>query len=209
MSNEKKKNTAKKAKMPRKSWRSGRGALWMIAGLLLVSGGLRLGSGTGAAIAREVADMTAGKADAQTDALLCQSDDDLSALLQALQARESLLSQREGAMNDQIKALEIARVEFEENMEALSEAEAKLNATLALADNAAEGDLARLTAVYENMKAKEAALLFEEMAPEFAAGFLGRMRPDVAAAVMAGLTPSTGYSISVILAGRNANVPKE
>ena len=46
------------------------------------------------------------------------------------------------------------------------------------------------------------------MEPDFAAGFLGRMRPDAAAAVMAGLTPETAYSISVILAGRNATAPK-
>ncbi|MFT6451062.1 MAG: flagellar motility protein MotE (MotC chaperone) [Halocynthiibacter sp.] len=207
---DKQKPKAGKSKMPRKSWRNGRGVLWLIAGLLLVSGVLRLGSGTGAAIAREVADMKAGKVEAaHTEALLCQSDDDLNALLQALQARESQIKQREGAMSDQLKALEIARAEFEENIAVLIEAEAKLNATLALADNAAEGDLARLTAVYENMKPKDAALLFEEMAPDFAAGFLGRMRPDAAAAVMAGLEPSTGYSISVILAGRNAAVPKE
>lgn len=206
----KKKAAAAKKKMPRLSWRRGRGTLWLIAGLLLVSGGLRLGSGTGAAIAREVADMSSGKAEIeQNDAYLCQSDDDLSALLKALQARESQVKQREGAMIDQLKALDVARTEFEENMAALIEAEAKLHATLALADNAAEGDLARLTAVYENMKAKDAALLFEEMAPDFAAGFLGRMRPDAAAAVLAGLTPSTGYSISIILAGRNAAVPKQ
>ena len=62
--------------------------------------------------------------------------------------------------------------------------------------------------IHENMKPKDAAALFEEMAPEFAAGFLGRMRPDAAGAVMAGLDPKTAYTISVLLAGRNADVPK-
>ncbi len=46
------------------------------------------------------------------------------------------------------------------------------------------------------------------MAPEFAAGFLGRMRPDAAAAVLAGLKPDKAYSISVMIAGRNATAPK-
>ena len=50
---------------------------------------------------------------------------------------------------------------------------------------------------------------FEEMTPEFAAGFMARMRPDTAAAVMAGLEPATAYSISVVIAGRNARVPTE
>ena len=80
---------------------------------------------------------------------------------------------------------------------------------MAYADTAAEGDLARLTAVYENMKPKDAAALFEEMDPDFAAGFLGRMRADSAAGIMAGLSPPVAYSVSVLLAGRNANVPKK
>ena len=88
-------------------------------------------------------------------------------------------------------------------------AEAKLASTLALADNAAENDLARMTSVYENMKPKEAAALFEEMSPDFAAGFLGRMRPDAAAAIMAGLSAPTAYTVSVVLAGRNASAPTE
>ncbi|KIN65935.1 hypothetical protein Z945_982 [Sulfitobacter noctilucae] len=90
----------------------------------------------------------------------------------------------------------------------LEEAEANLRRTLSLTDGAAEDDLARLTAVYENMKPKDAAALFATMEPDFAAGFLGRMRPDYAAAVMTGLPPDVAYSISVILAGRNANAPK-
>ena len=48
----------------------------------------------------------------------------------------------------------------------------------------------------------------EEMEPSFAAGFLARMRSDVAAGIMAGLKPETAYTISVILAGRNAKAPK-
>jgi flagellar motility protein MotE (MotC chaperone) len=47
------------------------------------------------------------------------------------------------------------------------------------------------------------------MDPVFAAGFLGRMRSDAAAAILAGLPPELAYSISVVLAGRNASVPTE
>ena len=55
----------------------------------------------------------------------------------------------------------------------------------------------------------EAAALFEEMDPRFAAGFLGRMPAPAAAAIMAGLSPKTAYSFSVLLAGRNANAPRD
>jgi len=46
------------------------------------------------------------------------------------------------------------------------------------------------------------------MAPDFAAGFLSRMQPAAAAAIMAGMTPEQAYSISVLIAGRNAMAPK-
>ena len=105
--------------------------------------------------------------------------------------------------------MDIAEEEIARQMKALEEAEASLKSTLSIADDAAESDVARLTAVYEQMKPEEAAALFSEMDPQFAAGFLGRMRPDAAAAVMAGLDPADAYSISVILAGRNARAPRQ
>ena len=89
------------------------------------------------------------------------------------------------------------------------EAETELEATLALADGAAESDLAKLTRMYEVMKPKEAAALFTEMDPIFAAGFLGRMQPERAAAVLAGMEPKAAYTLSLILAGRNGAVPTE
>lgn len=188
--------------------RTGRGALWIIAGLLLTSAGIRLATGTGTALAREMEELVAEKPMA-AEALECTPTDKVATVLRALNARQFDLDAREGALADRISALNLAEQEIQKNLTALQSAEEKLADTLSLADEAAESDLARLTAVYENMKPKEAASLFEEMSPDFAAGFLGRMRPDAAAAVMAGLSPPAAYTISVILAGRNANVPTE
>ncbi|MCP3970152.1 MAG: hypothetical protein GY717_07515 [Rhodobacteraceae bacterium] len=190
---------------------TGGGVLWLIALLLLASGGVRLAASTGPALAREVGHLMAGT-EAEDDhetPLNCAPQGDIGTVLQALQARERELDRREAALADRIAALSLAEQEIARNLAALETAEQELASTLAIADTAAEDDLARLTAVYENMKPKEAAALFEEMAPEFAAGFLGRMRADAAAAVMAGLEAPTAYSISVILAGRNANVPTD
>ncbi len=193
----------------KRSTRAGRGALWLIAGLLLASGIMRFASGAGPAIAREVEQMV-NPAPVEVDAgVTCEPPEDVATVLDALAEQRAKLDAREKAIADRVATLNLAEQEIRENLAALKAAEEELKATLALADQAAEGDLARLTAVYENMKPKEAAALFEEMAPEFAAGFLGRMRPDAAAAVLAGLSPDTAYTISVVLAGRNANAPTE
>ena len=115
---------------------------------------------------------------------------------------------REQQIAERLKALDLADRDVSEKLIRLAEVEERLRGTLALADSASEDDITQLVSVYEAMKPKDAALLFEEMIPEFAAGFLGRMRPEAAAGILAGLTPQTAYSLSVILAGRNASVPK-
>lgn len=198
----------------KKGWKPRRGALWIIALMLLASGGLRIATGTGVAVAREVEamlDEAQGNGEPPVDmaAEACGPEGKVDEVLKALGERSEALDKREAALADRIAALNLAEQEIEKNLVALQKAEEELSSTLALADSAAEDDLARLTAVYENMKPKEASALFEEMAPEFAAGFLGRMRPDAAATIMAGLSAPTAYTISVLLAGRNANVPTQ
>ncbi|WP_370455413.1 MotE family protein [Tateyamaria sp. syn59] len=133
---------------------------------------------------------------------------DIQPLLDAIQAREAKVTKRENAIAARSKALDVAQTEVERRLVALEAAERQLRDTLAIAQTAAEDDLARLTTVYENMKPKEASALFEAMEPAFAAGFLGRMDPTVAAKILAGLDPQVAYSISAIVAGRNAQAPK-
>lgn len=189
----------------RRKRRGARGVLWIIALCLAMSGLIRLAAGSGPAIAGELA----ARARAREDAADCKGDDEISRVLALLRDREGALDEREAALATRLQALAVAEDQIAGNMAALKQAEDSLSATMALASTAAEDDLARLTAVYENMKPKEAAPVFAAMDPKFAAGFLGRMRADAAAAIMAGLTPEDAYAISVLLAGRNAEAPTE
>ena len=188
---------------------TGRGAVGIIAAMLLISALLRLvpGIGTALAEASETGDAAAAAAKDDTK-ITSDGRDRKDALLATLLDRERKLEENEQRMELRRKALAVADAEIEKRLQALAQAEENLRQTLALADGAAEKDLARLTAVYENMKSKDAAALFEAMDPGFAAGFLARMRPEAAAGIMAGLSPDAAYSISAILAGRNAGVPK-
>lgn len=194
---------------PKMRRRSGRYALILIAGFFLASGLLRLGSGTGSAIAREVEALRQTQDEEALEPQACETGEGISELLAAIKEREARVKKQEASLEGRMKALSVAEAIMKRNLAALIEAEENLKATMALADTASEDDLTRLTSVYENMKAKDAVPLFEEMDPQFSAGFLGRMRPDAAAKIFAGLTPAKAYSISVILAGRNAEVPTE
>ncbi len=192
--------------MKRKT-KPGKGSVLLIAALLISSAGLRVWSGADQARAKESA-LLATTIAADTVSPTPVSSQELTPLLRAFQEREARIVQQERQIALRLKGLEVADAQIEKRIKHLQDAERALRETLQLADGAAEKDILRLTAVYENMKPKTAAAVFEQMEPAFAAGFLGRMRPDAAAGIMAGLSPQIAYTISVILAGRNANVPK-
>lgn len=192
----------------RKRRRSGRGVLWVIMAMFAVSGALRLGGETGWAIAN-VSDTFVEHSTVGAPLPACETEDDIATALTLLRSREEKVNDREAALSDRMQALAVAEKQIADRMAELKQAEETLRSTMATASTAAEDDLARLTSVYENMKAKEAVPLFSEMDPQFAAGFLGRMRADAAAAILSGLDPQKAYTISVLLAGRNANAPTE
>lgn len=207
-----------KASRKKRFQKAGRGSVFVISALLMSSALLRLTSGVAMAedskvTAKPLPEMVQQESELATSASPATQTTkpdrvEVAGLLEALQEREARVKEREKQIALRAKALSVADEEIIARLRALEEAEVALRATLSLADGAAENDLARLTSVYESMKPKDAAALFETMEPDFAAGFLGRMRPDIAAAVMTGLSPDVAYSISVILAGRNAKVPK-
>ncbi len=186
----------------RKPARRFRGTLTVLAALMLASGLVRLGIGVSEAL-------TAPSEPPVPMDVADSAPPDIGPLLAALRAREARLEGQETALASRFQALALAEQELDRQIGALEEAEARLAATLALADQASERDIARLTAVYEAMKPADAAALFEEMDPRFAAGFVARMRPESAAALMSGLPPGLAYSVSVILAGRHAGVPTQ
>ncbi|MEM7596262.1 MAG: hypothetical protein AAF382_01115 [Pseudomonadota bacterium] len=207
----------------RRTKRAGRSVLGVIAGLLIASALVRLGVGAEQAVARAVDGVQPDLAqsgedrDGRVPTMAAMAEDfptemsnaEVSDMLAAFQAREARLAAREAALDERLAALKVADQQISEKLARLEAAEAQLRDTIALAETASKDDLDRLTQVYENMKPKQAAALFEEMDPNFAAGFLARMRAESAAEIMAGLSPESAHLFSVVLAGRNANVPQE
>lgn len=179
---------------------------------LLVIGACFLGSGlfrvwdAGQAIAAEVAATATNDA---MDLSQCPPPMEPASMLAAFRERETQLNSMELQLANREQVLRVAKIKIEEQIAELVGAEARLSETLAQVDGAAEGDISRITAVYENMKPAKAAELFQAMDIEFASNFLIRMNPDAAAAILSSLEPETAYSISVMMATRNAGVPKQ
>lgn len=188
--------------MTRRRKHAGRGSLVVLSLLLLASAALRLGADVGQALA--ASEESSGQ---PSPPLSCPVPP--LALAQTLAEREEKLRIRAQAIEERMAALDLVDAAISQRLEALQKAEEALRSTIAMADGAAEADLARLTEMYQSMKPKEAAALFARMEPQFAAGFLGRMRPEAAAAVLSGMEPDAAFAMTTLLATRNAAAPRE
>jgi flagellar motility protein MotE (MotC chaperone) len=134
-------------------------------------------------------------ADGACDPQLLRAIDERSRQLDAwsseLAARARMLEAIEARANEQVQALRAARTSLE--------------GTLERVDREAEAEIARLVKIYENMKPKEAARIFEAMPAEIAAGFVRRMAEQKSALVMGNLDARHAYAITLALA--NSHVP--
>jgi flagellar motility protein MotE (MotC chaperone) len=194
---------------PRRIWQ--RFGLFGVIALFLLSGLFRLGAIGFASASVSTEDDTAPHSEPDTPAPgpegQCVASDALDRALSRVEGRAEQLDAREEALANRARALAEIEASVAAQLTALEATEERLESLLALSDTAAESDLARLTQVYETMDAADAAALFSQMDPGFAAGFLGRMQADAAAGVMAELEPAVAYSISVLIATRNASAP--
>jgi flagellar motility protein MotE (MotC chaperone) len=180
--------------------------------LFLAAAGLRLANGVTAALAQDPAPpdpVPAAHAPsvpppAPGPAIAATAD-----LAVEIRRRELAVAEREAALEERAGLVAAAQLRLEAQIATLEETEQTLAATMALADRAAEDDIARLVTVFEAMDPEESAAVFAEMAPDFAAGFLGRLRPETAAAVLSNLEPRLAYGLSALIAGRNALVPRD
>ena len=184
------------------------GALKVLIICFIASGVLRLGV-LGPALALQLTNVDDTVGDpTQTIAANCPAPPNPDALLLAIREREQQLDQRERTIEERLTVLSVATEEFERQQASLVEAEKKLAATLAIADSAAENDIRQITAVYENMKPKDAAEVFDTMDQKFAAGFLIRMNPQAAANILAAMEADNAYGVSLLMANRNIEAPR-
>ena len=182
------------------------GPIHLVITCLVVSAGLRIGSdGMAFAETGNAANMEMPSLDAEY--AQCEPEEDVDQLILIVKEREMQLDERSAEIANRQLALESLEDRIKVQISALETAEQNLAETLAIADGAAETDLNRLTIVYEAMKPQNAARVFENMDLTFAAGFLSRMEPQSAAAVLSEMPPELAYSVSVVMAGRNARAP--
>ncbi|MEO0961804.1 MAG: hypothetical protein AAFY01_05210 [Pseudomonadota bacterium] len=128
-----------------------------------------------------------------------QSDDVLEALAQrrkALDARENEVAMRE-------KLLAAAETRIDDKIVELKELKVKIDEVFKTEESKGDAKFKSLVKVYENMKPKDAAAVFEQLDMTVLLELLDRMNERKLAAVLAAMDPARAQAVTVALATEN------
>lgn len=124
------------------------------------------------------------------------------ALLQRLAKRREALAERERELDLRESLLKAAEQRVDEKIARLSELETQIEALLRQHDTQEEQRLASLVKVYEAMKPKDAARIFDQLDLDILLSVAERMRAAKMAAVMAEMDAARAKTLTVELATR-------
>lgn len=137
--------------------------------------------------------MTFSKAEIELLANLAQRREQLEQRSREIDLRESLLAAAEKRIDDRLAELK--------------KLEASIKQIVQQYDKQEEQNLQGLVKVYENMKPKDAARIFEKLEPNILLGVVERMKEAKLATVLAEMSPATAQDLTVRLATRKQIPP--
>ena len=121
-------------------------------------------------------------------------------VLQSLAERREQIDARERELKTREKLLEAAEKKVDARITELKVIEANIEKMLEIRDEKEEEQIRSLVKVYENMKAKDAARIFESLDEDILIAVMGRMREAKMADIMAKMKPSAAQMLTVRLA---------
>lgn len=128
---------------------------------------------------------------------------EVTTLVAQLREQRQKLDARAAQLDARAEMIAAIEARVKARLKELEAAQEKLRQTAVLVDDATGKDVRQLAEMYQQMKPKQAGLIFDQMAPSFAVGFLAAMRSDTAALILANMSPDRAYAVSLLMAGRN------
>lgn len=121
-------------------------------------------------------------------------------VLQSLAERRKELDARTQELDTRAQLLAAAEKRVKERVAELKEIEARINERIGAEDEANEERIAGLVSMYETMKPKDAARIFERLDMGVLLDVVTRMQPRKMAAVLAAMDPVVAQDLTVELA---------
>ncbi len=129
------------------------------------------------------------------------SDEELE-LLQRLVERREALSERSRKLDERESLLEATEARIADKMNELKELQAVIESLLVQYDEEEEARLQSLVKIYESMKPKDAARIFEELDILVLLDVIGRMKERKSAPILAKMNPTRAKTVTLELAQR-------
>ena len=130
------------------------------------------------------------------------------AVLERLQERRQELDQRGKELDIREGLLSAAEKRLEARVIELKDLEARINAAMAKKDEAEAARIKSLVTMYENMKAKEAARIFDRLDLRILIEVASQINPRRMSDILAQMTPEAAERLTVELATRSNQVEK-
>ncbi len=132
---------------------------------------------------------------------LSYTDQELE-LLQSLAKRRDELDSRERGLDEQVAMLAATEKRIADKLAELKQLQATIEGVVKQHDADQEGQLASLVKIYENMKPKDAAQIFENLEMEVLLDVVDRMKERKVAPVLALMNPEKAREVTLELAQR-------
>jgi flagellar motility protein MotE (MotC chaperone) len=130
------------------------------------------------------------------------SDAELTAL-QDLAKRREELDRRERALDTRAGVLEAGEKRLDEKLTELKDLQSKIQGLLKQYDDQEKGDLKSLVKIYENMKPKDAAPIFEKLDMDVLLNVIEGMKEAKVAPILAKMDPAKAKQVTDELAQRH------
>jgi flagellar motility protein MotE (MotC chaperone) len=128
-------------------------------------------------------------------------------VLQALGARREALDAREAEISTSAQMLTVAERRLEERLARLKQLEDSVNALLGQLDEAQAARIGNLVDVYQRMRAKDAAAVFDQLDEQTLSLVASRMRQQNLAEVMGRMDPARARRLTQMLAELSRSTP--
>jgi flagellar motility protein MotE (MotC chaperone) len=123
-------------------------------------------------------------------------------VLVSLNNKMTTLNEREADMKEKETAFKAIQIRLDKQLVAIETAKTSLDESIFNRTKLAQEDIAHLTLMYQSMKPKQAAKIFDEMDVNFAAGFIREMKGSQAGLILSNMQTKKAYRISLVIASR-------
>jgi flagellar motility protein MotE (MotC chaperone) len=130
------------------------------------------------------------------------------AVLESLAQRRQELETRAREIDVRDSLLKAAEKRIEQRLQELKELEARVNGTISKKDEEEAGKFKSLVGMYENMKAKDAAKVFDRLNMRVLIEVVNAMNPRRMADILAQMTPDVVERLTLEIASRSGAVDK-